>query len=72
MDKATGIVTERKPEEIFMIRDLYRDTINNPDNPVQIENDLARFECEVARTIKKLHLEGDIIISCDEEESSMQ
>ena len=37
--------------DIFMLNNLYRDTINN-DNPVQIEEDFARFENEVARIIK--------------------
>lgn len=42
--------------DIFMEKNLYRDTINS-DNPVQIEEDFARFESEVARIIKEKFLD---------------
>lgn len=44
--------------DIFMEKNLYRDTINS-DNPVQIEEDFARFENEVARIIKERFLESE-------------
>ena len=33
-------IVEKKTEEVFMARNLYRDTVNNPDDPVKIEKDL--------------------------------
>lgn len=47
--------------DIFMVKNLYRDTINN-DNPVQIEEDFARFENEVARIIKEKFLDSEEFI----------
>jgi hypothetical protein len=67
-DNATGMVSEKRPEDIFVVKNLYRDTINNSDNPAQIENNLSRFEGEASKIIKKLHSDGEIIISCEEEE----
>lgn len=47
--------------DIFMEKNLYRDTINS-NNPVQIEEDFARFENEVARIIKDRFLESEEIV----------
>ena len=41
-----------------MERNLYRDTIND-ENPVKIEEDLARFENEIAHIIKDKLLDKD-------------
>ncbi|MDE7323849.1 MAG: DUF4238 domain-containing protein, partial [Lachnospiraceae bacterium] len=48
-NKKTSKTIIRKTKEIFMIRNLYRDDINNIDNPMKIEKDIARFESEVAQ-----------------------
>lgn len=67
-DKKTGIVSKKRPEEVFMSRNLYRDTINNPRNPVQIEDDLSHFEEEASRIIKKFYEDNEVTITCEEEE----
>ena len=41
-------------DEVFMHHNLYRDEENNPDNPTQIESDLAKYECEIAKIIKAI------------------
>ena len=56
-DKETGKVSAQKTSEIFMERNLYRDEINCSDAPVQIENDLSKYEGEVAALIKTKFLD---------------
>ena len=54
---------------IFMKRNLYRDDINNPDNPTKIEKDMACFENEVSQIIKKGFLNRDeVSITLEEDE----
>lgn len=68
-DKKTSEILERKPQELFMVRNLYRDDINNPDEPTKIEKDMARFESEVAQIIAERFLkENEISITLDEDE----
>ena len=67
-DKKSLDITDRKPEEVFMVRNLYRDTINNPSNPVQIENDFAVYEREASEIIHKFQNDLEIIITVEEEE----
>lgn len=67
--KKTSKTIIRKTKEIFMIRNLYRDDINNIDNPTKIEKDMARFESEVAQIITERFLdENDITLTLDEDE----
>ncbi len=67
-DKKSFANVNKKPEEVFMVRNLYRDTINNPDNPVQIEKDFSVFEREASEIIHKFLTEPDITISVEKEE----
>lgn len=67
-DKTNFEIINKKPEEVFMVRNLYRDTINNPDNPVQIEKDFSVFEREASEIIHKFLTEPEITISVEEEE----
>lgn len=67
-DLKTHKTTERKPEEIFMERYLYKDVVNNPDDPVLLEKEFSKLESEAARIIKKLSNEDDVVILCEEEE----
>ena len=45
-DLKTRSVSLKKPEDVFVTRNLYRDIINHPEDPVKIETDLAKFENE--------------------------
>lgn len=65
----TKEISDKKPADVFMARNLYRDTINNPDNPVKLETDFAKYESEVAKIINKFLTEDEITISVEEEES---
>jgi len=51
-----------------MVRILYRDTVNNPENPVKIEDDLAKIEGRVSKIFRKMIEEDDIVLSTSEEE----
>ena len=53
--------------DVFMERNLYRDSINHNDNPTEIEKDLSVFESEVARIINNKFLKGKRIILTIEE-----
>lgn len=54
---------------VFMKRNLYRDDINSPDNPTKIEKDMACFEAEVSRIMKRGFLNKDeISITLEEDE----
>ena len=57
--------------DIFMGKNLYRDTINN-DNPVQIEDDFARFENEGARIIKEKFLESEEFVLTQYEDEKLK
>lgn len=68
-NKKTSKIFKRKTRDIFMIRNLYRDDINNIDEPMKIEKDMARFESEVAKIITERFLdENEISITLDEDE----
>lgn len=67
-DKKAKEISKRKTQEIFMVRNLYRDDINNSENPTKIEADMARFESEVAHIITERFLNKDeISITLDED-----
>lgn len=67
-DINTKSTSERKPEEIFMERNLYRDFINNPDDPVQLEKDFSKLESDASCIIKRLSEDDDVVILKEEEE----
>lgn len=58
-------------EEIFMYNDLYRDEINNPEDPVKIEKDFAKYEGEISKTFKDkiLNAQDDIVLTIEEHDS---
>lgn len=54
---------------VFMERNLYRDDINNPNNPTKIEMDMACFESEVSQIIKKGFLDREeVFLTLEEDE----
>lgn len=50
-DKRTSTISIKQPKDIFMVKNLYRDDINNSDDIMRIEKDMARFESETAKII---------------------
>lgn len=68
-DIESGKISVQHISEIFMWRNLYRDEINHQDIPTQIEKDLAKYECEAAKTIKKFLFGNEITITDQENES---
>lgn len=68
-DKKSSKTSIKKTRDVFMARNLYRDEINNPDEPTKIEKDLARYEEEVSQIIKGEFLDKDeISITLEEDE----
>ncbi len=51
-DCATQVVSKKRPEDIFVLSNLYTYEINNPDEPTRIETELACYENEAAKTIR--------------------
>lgn len=49
----------KETTNVFMQRNLYRDEVNYQDNPVQLENDLSKYEMEMAKIFKEKFLESD-------------
>lgn len=67
-DIESGEISVRHVSEIFMQKNLYRDEINHVDLPTQIEKDLAKYESEAAKIIKKFLLDNEITITERENE----
>lgn len=68
-DVESGETSVQRVSEIFMQKNLYRDEINHLDVPTQIEKDLAKYEGEAAKTIKKFLFGNEITITEQENES---
>ena len=71
-DKESQSILKREIREVFMERNLYRDEINRKDNPVQIEDDLAVYEREVAELIREKFLGNRKIELTEKEESTIK
>lgn len=68
-DKEDSKTSVRNIRDVFMVRNLYRDEINSPDEPTKIEKDMARFESEASRIITGKFLGRDeITITLEEDE----
>lgn len=62
-------VCVKDTKDVFMTRNLYRDEINNPDNPTKLEKEFAEYEREVSTIIRKLVNDNDITLTVQEDES---
>lgn len=71
IEKNSKNITKRQVRDLFMGRNLYRDTINN-DNPIKIEEDLALFENDVARIIKDKFLSKDEFVLTQYEDDKLK
>ncbi len=68
-DKASRKLDRKLPEEIFMKKNLYRDEKNYPEQPTEIEGNLAVFEAKVGNIIKKFRKEKEPVLTAGEVES---
>ncbi|MBQ3901319.1 MAG: DUF4238 domain-containing protein, partial [Clostridia bacterium] len=67
-DKSRGTVEKRKTSEVFMAYNLYRDEVNNSEDPVRIEKDFSNFEREIAEILNDRFLkDNEIVISAEED-----
>lgn len=55
-----------------MVRNLYRDIRNSPDEPTKIERDMAKFESEVSQIINGRFLNGDEIMMTLDEDTKLK
>ena len=67
-NKRLQTISVAETRDTFMVKNLYRDEINHPADPVKIEKDLAAYENEISRIIKERFLHAkDIVLSAEEE-----
>lgn len=71
-NKITGEVTDQDNRNVFMARNLYRDEINSPQCPTQLERDFSVFEREVSEIIKGKFLSDDFITLTMEEDAKLR
>ena len=67
-DKKTLTVSVKDIGNVFMVRNLYQDYRNHPEEPTQIELDLSKYENKMARIIKKFSESDEIVITLEENE----
>ena len=68
-DKQSNQLSKKKTRDVFMVENLYRDEINIPDNPTEIEQDLAVYENEISRILKEKFLdEKEIMLKFEDYE----
>ena len=68
-DKAHNEQSVQQPQNIFMVRNLYRDEINSAAFPTQIESDLSRYEQEAASLIREKFLtQPEFLLTAEEDE----
>lgn len=65
----TGKIVDKPVSKVFMQKNLYRDELNYLDTPTQIEKDLAKYESDVAKIIKRFLVNDDIRLTVQENES---
>ena len=71
-DKNVDRISIKRTDEIFMVRNLYRDEINYTNNPTEIETKLSKFENEISKIINNKFLIDDVIILSEEEEHKLR
>lgn len=70
-DKNTGQVSVKETRDVFMSRNLYRDEINNPEEPTKIEHDFSKYEREISELIKNKFISQNRISITMEENNSL-
>lgn len=69
-DKKRKIVEQQSSTNVFKYNDLYRDEVNTPNNPIKIEQDFSKYECEIAEIIQNKFLSKNAFeLSIEENES---
>ncbi len=67
-DVLNGTISQKKPIDVFVTRNLYRDEINYPGDPTKIEADLAEFEREASEVINRFSSKDEIQLTIQENE----
>lgn len=70
-DKKRKIFLNLPTQEVFKYNDLYRDEVNNPDDPAKIEKDFAKYEGEISTLFrdKILNAKSDVVLTMEEHDS---
>lgn len=71
-DLKTKEISFFKTNDVFKVDNLYKDKINFPDYPVQIETDLAKYESEMALLINGKFLNDSNIEITEAENESLK
>ena len=71
-DIKTKQIIFSKTNEIFKEDNLYRDKINYPEMPIQIEKDLSKYESEMSLLINGKFLKEDEIVITKEDEEALK
>ena len=65
-DNENKFLAEKSTKKVFMNISMYRSEEINADNPVEVENNLSRFEQEIAPLFKRLCQTGEIVLTRNE------
>ena len=68
-DKKLGETSVKNIADVFMAKNLYRDTLHHPEKPTKIEEDFSKYEDRVAKIVKKFLDSDDVLISKEESEA---
>ncbi len=65
-NKMNNTISDCDTSEVFMQPNLYRDNINYPEVPVQVENDFSKYEGESSKIVKKFLTQEEIELTIKE------
>lgn len=68
-DNENKYLSKRNTKSVFMNNSMYRSEDINPENPVEVENNLSKFEQEMAPLFKRLCSTDEIVLTRRELES---
>ena len=69
-DNENKYLSKRNTKSVFMNRSMYRSQEINADNPVEVENNLSKFEQEMAPIFKRLCSPDEVVLTRKELEMS--
>ena len=68
-DNDNKYLSKRNTKSVFMNNSMYRSEEINPENPVEVENNLSKFEQEMAPLFKRLCSTDEVVLTRRELES---
>ena len=68
-DNENKYLSKRNTKSVFMNNSMYRSEEINPENPVEVENNLSKFEQEMAPLFKRLCFDSEVSLTRNELEA---